>query len=81
MGKDVEVCPHVAAGIAHTIAAREVHQLRAGSRGAQSRFRPDDGAQAWRCELQVNTLSARRMHWWSVPGPNVDVHDAYGIPD
>ena len=48
-----------------------------------------DGAQAWRCALQVNSPSARRLHWWVVPGDsgatiefaNVDVHDAYGIPD
>jgi hypothetical protein len=87
--KVVEVCAQVAAGIAYTIAAREVHQLRAGLRRAPSRSRTDDGAQAWRCALQVNTPSARRLHWWSVPGPDgatiefasVDVHDSFGIPD
>jgi hypothetical protein len=87
--KVVEVCAQVAASIAHTIAAREVHQLKAGSRGAPPRFRSGDGAQAWRCALQVNTPSARRLHWWSVPSPDgamiefasVDVHDAFGIPD
>jgi hypothetical protein len=39
--------------------------------------------------LQVDTPSARRLHWWVVPGhggatvefASVDVHDAFGIPD
>jgi hypothetical protein len=87
--KVVEVCAQVAAGVAHTIAARKVHQLRSGPAGSASRVRETDEAQAWRCALQVNTPSARRLHWWSVPGPNgatiefasVDVHDAFGIPD
>jgi hypothetical protein len=87
--KVVEVCAQAACGIAHTIAARKVHQLRSGPAGSASRVRESDGAQAWRCALQVNTPSARRLHWWSVPDQDgatiefasVAVHDAYGIPD
>lgn len=87
--KVVEVCAQVASGVAHTIAARKVHQLRSGPAGSASRVRESDGAQAWRCALQVNTPSARRLHWWVVPGESgatiefasVDVHDAFGIPD
>jgi hypothetical protein len=73
----------------HTIPAREVHHIRSGSSGAPSRSRVDDGAQAWRCALKLNTPSARRLHRWSVAGESgatiqfasVDVHDALGIPD
>jgi hypothetical protein len=45
---------------------REVHPLRA-SDGGRQRTRARDGAQAWRCALQVNTPGARRMHWWRIP--------------
>ncbi|HVS20057.1 MAG TPA: hypothetical protein VMT18_15745 [Planctomycetota bacterium] len=66
-----------------------MHQIRAGSRGTTSRSSSGDGAQAWRCALQENTPSARRLHWWIVPGEggatiefaSVDVHDGFGIPD
>lgn len=87
--KVVEVCAEVAAGIAHGKSGRDVHPLRAGSRGADARIRARDGARAWRCALQVNSPSARRLHWWNVPGPNgaviefatVGVHDQVDIPD
>jgi predicted RNA-binding protein with RPS1 domain len=89
LDKVLEVCAQVAAGVAHTIPARDVHQLRAGSRGAGSRTRARDGAQAWRCALQLKTPSARRLHWWNVPGPEgatiefaaVGVHDDFDIPE
>ena len=89
LDKVLEVCAHVAAGTAHELAAREVHQLRAGTRGAATRVREADGAQAWRCALQVNTPSARRLHWWNVPTDDgaviefacVGVHDRVDIPE
>ena len=87
--KIVEVCAQVACGAAATVPAREVHQLRDGPRGAGGRTRDADGAKAWRCSLQDNTASARRLHWWSVPGDDggvvefacVGLHDSYGIPE
>jgi hypothetical protein len=87
--KLVEVCVEVAADIAHKKAGRDVHPLRAGERGAEARTRKRDGAKAWRCALQVNSPSARRLHWWNVPGPAgatiefacVGVHDCVDIPD
>jgi predicted RNA-binding protein with RPS1 domain len=87
--KIVEVCTQVGCGIAPSIPAREVHQLRDGPRGAGNRTRASDGAKAWRCSLQDNTASARRLHWWSIPGENggvielasVVLHDDFSIPD
>ena len=87
LDKVLEVCAQVAADKAHEIAAREVHQLRAGLRGAGTHVRADQG-QAWRCSLQVKTPSARRLHWWNVPGADgpviefaqVGVHDDFDIP-
>jgi hypothetical protein len=86
--KVVEVCTQVASGIAHTLPAREVHQLREGSRGSGARTRQSDEAKAWRCSLQDQTSSARRLHWWSsgagggvIEFASVSVHDEYSIPE
>ncbi|MCB9609847.1 MAG: S1 RNA-binding domain-containing protein [Polyangiaceae bacterium] len=87
--KVLEVCAQVAADTAHELASREVHQLRSGSRGSGSVTRATDGAQAWRCALQVKTASARRLHWWTIPGDTgptiefaaVGLHDEFSIPE
>lgn len=87
--KLLDVCAEVGAGIAHQKAGREVHPLRAGERGAGDRVRERDGARAFRCALQVHTPSARRLHWWNVPGPDgatiefasVGLHDEFDIPE
>jgi len=42
LDKVLEVCAQVAADKSHEIAAREVHQLRAGSRGAGTHVRADE---------------------------------------
>lgn len=86
--KVVEVCAQVACLRAHEIPAREVHELRSGGGGAPARARASDGAKAWRCSLQDGTPSARRLHWWDVPGKegrtiefaSVAVHDDFFIP-
>lgn len=87
MEKLVEVCAEVAAGIAHTLPARAVHQ--SSDAGGPARARARDGAVAWRCSLQDNTPSARRLHWWAVPSPegrvvefaSVGLHDDYSVPE
>ena len=86
--KVVEVCAQVASGRAHEIPGRSVHELRAGEKGADGRVRSADGAKAWRCSLQEGTPSARRLHWWEIPGAagktvefaSVSVHDDLTIP-
>jgi predicted RNA-binding protein with RPS1 domain len=88
-GKLVEVSAQVACNVAQDIPGREVHQLRAGERGARGRRRDADGAVAWRCSIQDNSPSARRLHWWSVPcqdGGTIEfalacVHDEFDIPE
>lgn len=87
--KVVEVSAQVACLRAHEIPGREVHPLRSGEAGAPSRARSRDNAKAWRCSLQDNTPSARRLHWWDVPGERgrtiefacVGLHDDFGIPE
>jgi predicted RNA-binding protein with RPS1 domain len=86
--KVVEVCAQVACGRAHEIPGRSVHPLHEGSAGAAPRLRRADSARAWRCSLQDGTPSARRLHWWDIPGPegrtiefaSVGVHDDDSIP-
>jgi hypothetical protein len=60
--KVVEVCAQVACMRAREVPARDVHELRAGEGGAPALVRDRDRAKAWRCSLQVNTASARRLH-------------------
>ncbi|MBK7645354.1 MAG: S1 RNA-binding domain-containing protein [Planctomycetes bacterium] len=86
--KVVQVCMQVACQRAHEVPGREVHPLRSGPAGAASQLRARDGAKAWRCSLQDNTASARRLHWWDIPGADgrtiefasVAVHDDFSIP-
>ncbi|MBL8751259.1 MAG: S1 RNA-binding domain-containing protein [Planctomycetes bacterium] len=86
--KVIEVCGQVAANIAHTIAGRDVHPLRDGSRGADARTRRRDGAKAWRCALK-QAPSAPRLHWWNVSTDGgavvefacVGLHDHTDIPE
>ncbi len=89
VGKVVEVCAQVASGRARAIQGRSVHELRSGAPGSAGRTRAADGAKAWRCALQDGTPSARRLHWWQIPGPAgatiefaaVALHDDVSIPD
>jgi predicted RNA-binding protein with RPS1 domain len=87
--KIVEVAAQVACEQAHEIDGREVHPMGESSGGSKQRVRARDGAKAWRCALQVKTPSARRLHWWRIPGPHgatlefasVAVHDDFDIPE
>ncbi len=89
--KIVEVAGQVACGRAREFEGRDVHALGVAgpATATKQRARARDGAKAWRCALQVNTASARRLHWWLIPGPNggtiefasVAVHDVFDIPE
>ena len=94
IGRDkiLEVCAQVACGRATEISGRDVHRMRVSESGnADYRKRSRDGAQAWRCALQVKTPSARRLHWWVVPGgsggddiielAHVGTHDDLTFPE
>lgn len=87
--KIVEVAAQVACDMAHGIEGREVHPLGESGGGSKQRVRARDGAKAWRCALQIKTPSARRLHWWRIPGDDgatvefasVAVHDDFTIPE
>jgi hypothetical protein len=66
----IEVAVQVACEKAHEIEGREVHALSEFGSTSKRRVRARDGAKAWRCALQVKSPSARRLHWWRIPGPD-----------
>lgn len=75
-----EVVCHVVAGRAHQLHGLQVHQLRQSLGGDTAQRVRSDGAKAWRCAVQVNTPSARRLHWRVLPDGSVEldrvsVHD------
>lgn len=58
----------VLTGLAPEMNGLQVHRLRTGAGGDDPVRQRDDGALCWRVSLQVNTPSARRLHYWKLPG-------------
>lgn len=58
----------VLTGMAPGMNGLQVHRLRTGAGGDDPARHRDDGAVCWRVSLQVNTPSARRLHYWKLPG-------------
>ncbi|WP_129784138.1 hypothetical protein [Promicromonospora panici] len=58
----------VLTGLAPEMNGLQVHRLRTGAGGDDPFRQRDDGAVCWRVSLQVNTPSARRLHYWKLPG-------------
>jgi len=80
--KVTDVVVEIATGIASELAGREVHRLREGAAGDSRHVTREDGAVCWRASLQVGTSSARRIHYWMLPGgiiefSRVTVHDDF----
>ncbi|MFT3888274.1 MAG: hypothetical protein QM713_08955 [Arachnia sp.] len=71
--KLVEVVMHVLTGLDAELASRELHQLRTGSGGDDPTRTRSDGSTAWRVSIQVNTPSARRLHYWRRPDGTVEL--------
>lgn len=84
MEKVADVVFEIVTGLATLVPSRAVHQLRTGSGGNDPVRRRDDGAIAWRAYLQVNTPSARRIHYWVLPNGRIELarvatHDDFEI--
>ncbi|WP_340537982.1 hypothetical protein [Nocardioides sp. GXZ039] len=62
--KIADVVFEIVTGLAQQLPSREIHRLRTGSGGEDPVRIREDGAVAWRANLQVNTPSARRIHYW-----------------
>ncbi|WP_400996664.1 hypothetical protein [Agromyces sp. GXQ0307] len=79
--KALKAVVDVLTGRAEHMDGREVHRLRASEAGGSPYLVREDGAHAMRCAIERNTPSARRLHYWVMPGgkielSRVDVHDA-----
>ncbi|KRA37942.1 MULTISPECIES: hypothetical protein [unclassified Nocardioides] len=82
--KVADVVFEIVTGLATRLHGREVHHLRSGTGGDDPVRTRDDGAIAWRASLQVNTPSARRIHYWELPNGQVELarvtnHDDFEI--
>lgn len=82
--KVADVVFEIVTGRAPEIEGRKVHRLRTGSGGSDPYRVRGDGAVAWRASLQVNSASARRIHYWILPdgGYEIDsvaIHDDIGV--
>jgi predicted RNA-binding protein with RPS1 domain len=69
----LKVCAHVVAGRAHEINSLALHQLRSSSGGDAPVVIRDDGAMAWRVNLQTGTSSARRLHYWQLRDGRIEL--------
>lgn len=58
----------VLTGLAPEMNGLQTHRLRGGAGGDDPPRQREDGALCWRVALQVNTPSARRLHYWRLPG-------------
>jgi hypothetical protein len=82
--KVADVAFEIVTGLAPQLPSREAHHLRTGSGGDDPVRVRDDGAIAWRASLQVNTPSARRIHYWVLPSGQIELarvatHDDFEI--
>ncbi|KQO98889.1 hypothetical protein [Leifsonia sp. Leaf264] len=63
----------VITGRARTISGRNVHPLRTGEGGDDAPRTRDDGAICYRANIETNTSSARRLHFWKLPDGTVEL--------
>ena len=63
----------VATGRAAYIPARELHRLRLGLGGDDPYVERADGAKCWRVSIEANAPSARRLHYWQLPGGRIEL--------
>lgn len=71
--KVADVVFEIVTGLAPQIPGREVHHLRTGTGGDNPIRKRDDGGIASRASLQVNTPSARRIHYWVLPHGQIEL--------
>jgi hypothetical protein len=82
--KVVDVVVEILTGLAAEQPGRGVHQLRGSEAGGSGQVAREDGAKAWRASLQTNTPSARRIHYWVLPGGGIELarvglHDDFAV--
>lgn len=63
----------VVTGRAASIPARDLHRLRTGFGGDDPYVERADGAKCWRAAIEQNAPSARRLHYWELPGGRIEL--------
>ena len=71
--KVADVVFEVVTGLAIDLPGRDVHRLRTGMGGDTPPRTREDGATCMRANLQTNTPSARRLHYWRLPTGQVEL--------
>ena len=71
--KVADVVFEVVTGLAIDLPGRDVHRLRTGMGGDAPPRTREDGATCMRANLQSNTPSARRLHYWKLPTGQVEL--------
>lgn len=82
--KVADVVFEIVTGLAPQLPSREIHRLRTGPGGDDPVRVREDGAVAWRASLQINTPSARRIHYWVLPDGRIELgrvttHDDFDL--
>jgi hypothetical protein len=82
--KVADVVMEVLTGKAQRSPGRDLHRLRESATGGSPYVVRQDGALAWRVNLQTNTASARRLHYWELPGGRIELakvglHDDFSM--
>lgn len=70
----------VLTGRASELASRSLHRLRTGSGGNDPYVTRPDKAQCWRVNVESNTASARRLHYWHTTDDRIEL-EHLGIHD
>ena len=63
----------VVTGRVAEIPGRQLHRLREGEGGSDPYVVRADGAISWRASIEVNAPSARRLHYWQLPGGTIEL--------
>ncbi|HQR27960.1 MAG TPA: hypothetical protein PLP61_13050 [Nocardioides sp.] len=71
--KVADVVFEIVTGRARDLPGRELHQLRESDAGGAPSVRRADGAVCWRASLQVKSPQARRLHYWQLPGGEIEL--------
>lgn len=71
--KVADVAFEVLTGRAQELAGRGLHQYRESDGGGAPAVQRGDGSVLWRANLQTNSASARRLHFWRLPGGAVEL--------
>jgi hypothetical protein len=72
--KAMRACVDAVTGRIKDVAGRDLHRLRTGDGGDDPyRMRQSDHAVCWRAAIEQNVASARRLHYWELPGGGIEL--------